>query len=298
MSDDAVPAYSIEPIWVVEATYAPDAAETRPAVRPEHLARVAQAQGRGHDPRGRRVPGPVDRSPPRARAERGRGDRASSATTSTCARASGWSCGRSPTGGSRWRGSPGPADAPPAPQRAARVTRAASTARGSVNRTIACHPSAASRPPSTDRRRSSSWRRTASSGTTPGDAQPVPAEHQLRRQVEHDRDGGHALAGREPQERAARRREDARGVDDGQLAPVAASRRARGGAPRTRPGSRPGPSGRRRRSPGTHPRTAPRPVRSGARRTSTCPIPPRPRARPGTGRAAGCPSRWASTGRR
>ena len=46
MSDD-VPAYSIEPIWVVEATYAPDAAETRPAVRPEHLARIAQLRADG-----------------------------------------------------------------------------------------------------------------------------------------------------------------------------------------------------------------------------------------------------------
>jgi uncharacterized protein YciI len=46
MSTD-VPAYSIEPIWVVEATYAPDAADTRPAVRPEHLARIAQLRADG-----------------------------------------------------------------------------------------------------------------------------------------------------------------------------------------------------------------------------------------------------------
>jgi uncharacterized protein YciI len=44
---DAVPAWSIEPIWVVEATYAPDAADTRPAVRPEHLARIAQLKAEG-----------------------------------------------------------------------------------------------------------------------------------------------------------------------------------------------------------------------------------------------------------
>jgi len=44
---DAVPTWSIEPIWVVEATYAPDAAETRPAVRPEHLARIAQLKAEG-----------------------------------------------------------------------------------------------------------------------------------------------------------------------------------------------------------------------------------------------------------
>jgi uncharacterized protein YciI len=41
MTESAPPAYAIETIWVVEATYAPDAAETRPAVRPEHLARIA-----------------------------------------------------------------------------------------------------------------------------------------------------------------------------------------------------------------------------------------------------------------
>ena len=44
---DSRPAWSIEPIWVVEATYAPDAAETRPAVRPEHLARIAQLKADG-----------------------------------------------------------------------------------------------------------------------------------------------------------------------------------------------------------------------------------------------------------
>jgi len=44
---DTVPAWSIEPIWVVEATYAPDAAETRPAVRPEHLDRIARLRAEG-----------------------------------------------------------------------------------------------------------------------------------------------------------------------------------------------------------------------------------------------------------
>ena len=33
---------AIERIWAVEATYGPDAAERRPAVRAEHLARIAQ----------------------------------------------------------------------------------------------------------------------------------------------------------------------------------------------------------------------------------------------------------------
>jgi uncharacterized protein YciI len=32
---------TIEPVYVIEATYAPDAAETRPRVRPQHLARMA-----------------------------------------------------------------------------------------------------------------------------------------------------------------------------------------------------------------------------------------------------------------
>jgi len=34
------PAYAIEPVWFVEATYAPDAAETRTPFRAEHLAGV------------------------------------------------------------------------------------------------------------------------------------------------------------------------------------------------------------------------------------------------------------------
>jgi uncharacterized protein len=38
---------SIETVWVIEATYAPDAAETRPAFRPEHLARMAELQAAG-----------------------------------------------------------------------------------------------------------------------------------------------------------------------------------------------------------------------------------------------------------
>jgi len=47
MRDDAAPAYAIENIWVVEATYGPDAAETRPAVRPEHLAHIAELKAAG-----------------------------------------------------------------------------------------------------------------------------------------------------------------------------------------------------------------------------------------------------------
>lgn len=38
---------AIETIYVVEATYGPDAAEIRPRVRPEHLARIAELRDRG-----------------------------------------------------------------------------------------------------------------------------------------------------------------------------------------------------------------------------------------------------------
>jgi uncharacterized protein YciI len=38
---------TIEPVFVIEATYAPDAAETRPRVRPQHLARMAQLMDDG-----------------------------------------------------------------------------------------------------------------------------------------------------------------------------------------------------------------------------------------------------------
>ena len=38
---------SIEQVWVVEATYGPDAVERRPAVRAEHLARIAELRAAG-----------------------------------------------------------------------------------------------------------------------------------------------------------------------------------------------------------------------------------------------------------
>ncbi len=38
---------AIERIWVVEATYGPDAAERRPAVRAQHLARIAELRDSG-----------------------------------------------------------------------------------------------------------------------------------------------------------------------------------------------------------------------------------------------------------
>jgi uncharacterized protein YciI len=38
---------AIEPIWAIEATYGPDAAERRPAVRHEHLARIGRLRAAG-----------------------------------------------------------------------------------------------------------------------------------------------------------------------------------------------------------------------------------------------------------
>jgi uncharacterized protein YciI len=46
-SQPDVPAHSIEPVWLVEATYAPDAAETRIPFRARHLARAAQLKAAG-----------------------------------------------------------------------------------------------------------------------------------------------------------------------------------------------------------------------------------------------------------
>ena len=42
MSPQVPAGVQIETVYVVEVTYAPDAAETRPRVRPQHLARIAQ----------------------------------------------------------------------------------------------------------------------------------------------------------------------------------------------------------------------------------------------------------------
>ena len=41
------PAYSLEEVWLVQATYAPDAAETRVPFRPRHLARMAELKAAG-----------------------------------------------------------------------------------------------------------------------------------------------------------------------------------------------------------------------------------------------------------
>ena len=47
MTMDHTPAHAIELVWLVEATYAPDAAETRVPVRAEHLARMARPKAAG-----------------------------------------------------------------------------------------------------------------------------------------------------------------------------------------------------------------------------------------------------------
>jgi hypothetical protein len=43
----AVPANAIEPVWLVEATCAPDAAETRVPFRAEHIARLRTLKSQG-----------------------------------------------------------------------------------------------------------------------------------------------------------------------------------------------------------------------------------------------------------
>ena len=45
MSD--TPGYAIEGVWLVEATYAPDAADTRVPFRARHLARMAELKADG-----------------------------------------------------------------------------------------------------------------------------------------------------------------------------------------------------------------------------------------------------------
>jgi uncharacterized protein len=47
MAGEVPEGLAIEPIWVVDATYAPDAPSKRPAVRAEHLARVARLRDEG-----------------------------------------------------------------------------------------------------------------------------------------------------------------------------------------------------------------------------------------------------------
>lgn len=44
---DATPTATLEPVWFIQATYAPDAAEARVPVRPRHLARIAELKVAG-----------------------------------------------------------------------------------------------------------------------------------------------------------------------------------------------------------------------------------------------------------
>jgi uncharacterized protein len=47
MPDGAAADVAIEPMWLVEATYAPDAAETRKPFRAQHLARILELRDAG-----------------------------------------------------------------------------------------------------------------------------------------------------------------------------------------------------------------------------------------------------------
>lgn len=45
--DATTPPYHLEDVWVIQASYAPDAAETRGPIRPQHLARLARLKAEG-----------------------------------------------------------------------------------------------------------------------------------------------------------------------------------------------------------------------------------------------------------
>ena len=47
MTEPAAAASSVEPVWLVEATYAPDGAETRVPFRAEHIARLRELKRLG-----------------------------------------------------------------------------------------------------------------------------------------------------------------------------------------------------------------------------------------------------------
>ena len=47
MATDIPAGIEVERVYIIEATYAPDAAETRPNVRPQHLAAIAELKDRG-----------------------------------------------------------------------------------------------------------------------------------------------------------------------------------------------------------------------------------------------------------
>jgi len=47
MADELPPGQTIEPIWVIEAAYGPDAAERRAPVRYEHIERLGRLRAEG-----------------------------------------------------------------------------------------------------------------------------------------------------------------------------------------------------------------------------------------------------------
>jgi uncharacterized protein YciI len=47
MANDVPDGIGIEPVFIIEATYAPDAGDTRPRVRPEHLKRIVDLMEQG-----------------------------------------------------------------------------------------------------------------------------------------------------------------------------------------------------------------------------------------------------------
>ena len=158
-ADRDPPTPTIETVWFVEATYAPDGAETRVPFRAEHIARAAELKAAGTIVE---IGAFTDVSSAvilvRAESEAAALDiiRADVLRQAT---GSGWSCGPGPSAGSSARLS--------APRDLARDTTTRSTSvrvgqpddrRESVGRRA--------RPSATTRRTSPRWRRTTSSGTT------------------------------------------------------------------------------------------------------------------------------------
>ncbi len=47
MANDIPEGIAIEPVFLIEATYGPDAAQLRPRYRPEHLTRIARLRADG-----------------------------------------------------------------------------------------------------------------------------------------------------------------------------------------------------------------------------------------------------------
>lgn len=44
---DAAPTHRLEQVWVIQATYSPDAEDLRAPIRPQHLARLARLKAEG-----------------------------------------------------------------------------------------------------------------------------------------------------------------------------------------------------------------------------------------------------------